>query len=203
MVKMKMCALFVILALASQHASGVEVEVYEGEESVPLPCQFAAPISKDHVIVWRRDDLHSSIIHSIVEGKVDLSSLNKRYSNRTSMSADALQTGDLSLTLRKPTFTDSGTYTCLTRKDGEEKQRTEVQLKVKEHPPVWPIILSVGLVGIVLLISVLLNRVKERQNSMTVCQLTPVKVTEGHRLSCCPTHPDVLFKMLSEWSGPS
>ncbi|XP_039901444.1 uncharacterized protein LOC120742271 isoform X6 [Simochromis diagramma] len=148
--KMKMCALFVILALVSQHASGVEV--FEGEESVLLPCNMVVP--KDHAVVWKREDLSSAIVHAIVEGKDDLLNQNTRYSNRTSMSADALQTGDLinqnarysnrtsmsadalqtrdlSLTLRKPTFTDSGTYACVTRKHGADQQRTEVQLKVK------------------------------------------------------------------------
>ncbi|XP_042073813.1 uncharacterized protein LOC102288795 isoform X2 [Haplochromis burtoni] len=169
--KMKMCALFVILALASQHASGVEV--FEGEESVLLPCNMN--VSKDHAIVWKREDLSSPIVHAVVEGKDDLINQNKRYSNRTSMlpdalqtgdlinqnerysnqtsmSADALQTGDLinqnkrysnrtsmlglqtrdlSLTLRKPTFTDSGNYTCVTRSHGADQQRTDVQLKVK------------------------------------------------------------------------
>lgn len=197
--KMKMCALFVILALASQHASGVEV--FEGEESVLLPCNMN--VSKDHAIVWKREDLSSPIVHAVVEGKDDLINQNKRYSNRTSMSADALQTRDLSLTLRKPTFTDSGNYTCVTRKHGADQQRTEVQLKVKERP-VWPIVLPAVLVPVVLLGAViifLLYRVTQREKLMTVGQLTPLEVTEGAPSVLLPyTHTCCLGEVVKvEW----
>ncbi|XP_039901443.1 uncharacterized protein LOC120742271 isoform X5 [Simochromis diagramma] len=200
--KMKMCALFVILALVSQHASGVEV--FEGEESVLLPCNMVVP--KDHAVVWKREDLSSAIVHAIVEGKDDLLNQNTRYSNRTSMSADALQTRDLSLTLRKPTFTDSGTYACVTRKHGADQQRTEVQLKVKERPPppVWPIVLSAVLVPVVLLGAVvffLLYCVTQREKLMTVGQLTPLEVTEGAPSVLLPyTHTCCLGEVVKvEW----
>uniref|UniRef100_A0A3Q4I9F0 Immunoglobulin V-set domain-containing protein n=1 Tax=Neolamprologus brichardi TaxID=32507 RepID=A0A3Q4I9F0_NEOBR len=60
-----------------------------------------------------------------------LNDQNHRYTNRTSMKADALQTGDLSLTLRNPTVSDGGTYTCIVRKYGQDQSKTHVQLKVK------------------------------------------------------------------------
>ncbi|XP_026017155.1 uncharacterized protein LOC113018313 [Astatotilapia calliptera] len=202
MMKMKMCALFVILALASQHASGVEV--FEGEESVLLPCNMVVP--KDHAIVWKREDLSSQIVHAIVEGKDDITNQNKRYSSRTSMSADTLQTRDLSLTLRKPTFTDTGTYACVTRKHGADQQRTEVQLKVKERPPppVWPKVLPAVLVPVLLLgavVVVLLYRVREREKLMTVSQLTPLEVMEGAPSVLLPyTHTCCLGEVVKvEW----
>uniref|UniRef100_A0A3B4HAC5 Ig-like domain-containing protein n=1 Tax=Pundamilia nyererei TaxID=303518 RepID=A0A3B4HAC5_9CICH len=136
---------------SSQHASGVEV--FEGEESVLLPCNMN--VSKDHAIVWKREDLSSPIVHAVVEGKDDLINQNKRYSNRTSMLADALQTGDLINQNKKPTFTDSGNYTCVTRSHGADQQRTDVQLKVKERP-VWHKVLPAVLVPVVLLGAVII-----------------------------------------------
>ncbi|XP_019201557.1 uncharacterized protein LOC100696450 isoform X2 [Oreochromis niloticus] len=128
---MKLVPVFVILAHISQHASGVEVEVYEGEESVLLPCQVPAPLSKDDVVVWRRDDLNPAIIHTLIKEHDDIINQNPRYTSRTSVQKEALHTGDLSLTLRNPTVSDSGTYICTTRSFGEDRSTTEVQLKVK------------------------------------------------------------------------
>lgn len=47
------------------------------------------------------------------------------------MMEDALRTGDLSLTLRRPRFTDSGTFTCTVRRLGEELHQEAVELQVK------------------------------------------------------------------------
>lgn len=122
------------LLSVSQHASGVEVyEVYEGEESVLLPCQVPVNVSSSSTaVVWDRDEFKIPTVHMRVQSGDDiLNDQNHRYTNRTSMKADALQTGDLSLTLRNPTVSDGGTYTCIVRKYGQDQSKTHVQLKVK------------------------------------------------------------------------
>ncbi|XP_076738455.1 myelin-oligodendrocyte glycoprotein-like [Maylandia zebra] len=147
---MKLRLLFVVLLHVSQHASGVEV--YEGVDSVLLPCQVAKDVSSDTTAaVWDRDEFKKPTVHVRLQSGDELKEQNHRYSNRTSMRADALQTGDLSLTLRNPTVSDSGTYTCTTRKYGRDLRRTEVYLRVKE-PPLWPWVLAGALLLLVVLI---------------------------------------------------
>uniref|UniRef100_A0A3P9PF74 Ig-like domain-containing protein n=1 Tax=Poecilia reticulata TaxID=8081 RepID=A0A3P9PF74_POERE len=59
---------------------------------------------------------------------------NQRYRTRTSMNEDPLGTGDLSLTLRRPTQRDSGLYSCGIRAfSGNERGKT-FYLKVKGQP---------------------------------------------------------------------
>ncbi|XP_042073769.1 butyrophilin-like protein 10 [Haplochromis burtoni] len=132
---MKMMIL--LLLLVSQHASGVEV--YEGVESVLLPCRIQADDSRSATeLLWHCDEFKNPRVHVRLLSGDDLHDQNVRYVGRTSMRADALQTGDLSLTLRNPTVFDSGTYTCITLRSKEELSWTEVQLKVTEAPPpVW------------------------------------------------------------------
>ncbi|KAF3698381.1 Butyrophilin-like protein 2 [Channa argus] len=145
---MKMFVVVLVLLQVSQHALGVEV--YEGVESVLLPCQVNTSVS---TVVWSREDLPHFTVHLRDESSDIYEDQNHYYWSRTSMRVDALQTGDLSLTLRKPTIRDSGKYLCTVRKFGQDQIRTGVQLLVTE-PPVWPWVLAASLVLLVLLVAV-------------------------------------------------
>ncbi|XP_067379633.1 cell surface A33 antigen-like isoform X2 [Channa argus] len=116
--------------LVSQHAFGVEV--YEGDTSVLLPCQVNVYVSEKSTVVWSRDELRQEKVHVRQASGDDYGDQNKVYTNRTSMATDALQTGDLSLTLRKPTIGDSGSYNCTIRRRGKLLSTTEVELLVKD-----------------------------------------------------------------------
>ncbi|XP_039893825.1 uncharacterized protein LOC120737277 isoform X2 [Simochromis diagramma] len=131
---MKMFVVFVILLHVSQHALAVLVQVYEEAKVALLPCRFSGFIPDQPTVMWAHSDLDPKTVHMTQEGGDDLTGQNQHYSGRTSMMVDALNTGDFSLTLRKPQRTDVGNYTC-TMSDGTgERRLTDVQLQVKDDP---------------------------------------------------------------------
>ncbi|KAL4009059.1 hypothetical protein ACER0C_002911 [Sarotherodon galilaeus] len=110
------------------------LEVYEGAESVMLPCQIPF-VSGPTTVMWSRHDLKPPTVHQRQQEDDELTDQNQRYRDRTFMNTDALQTGDFSLTLRKPHIFDSSNYTCTINVTGEEPRLTDVHLQVKVHLP--------------------------------------------------------------------
>lgn len=102
------------------------VNVMEGEDSVVLPCQVN--VSNTSVVVWSRNK--SGIVHVHPWDRDSLDHQDQRYKNRTQMHPDALQSGNLSLTLLKPTTNDSDLYKCNVREYGKDLSERKVQLKV-------------------------------------------------------------------------
>ncbi|XP_030579155.1 uncharacterized protein LOC115775767 isoform X2 [Archocentrus centrarchus] len=110
------------------------MEVYAGEKSILLPCQYSGfPPEDDPAVMWTRSDLDPKSVHLLQKGGDDLSGQNQHYSGRTSVRSDALKTGNYSLTLRNPQLTDSGSYTCSITDGREEKILRDLQLQVKDQ----------------------------------------------------------------------
>ncbi|XP_032412059.1 NLR family CARD domain-containing protein 3-like [Xiphophorus hellerii] len=126
-----MMMMMMILLLVSQHALGGVVEVNEGAESVLLPCVYSGQRPEDPFLIWTRSDLSPNSVHLRRENGDDLKNQNQRFRNRTSMNPDALDTGDFSLTLRKPQQSDGGNYTCSISDEIEERTVKQIHLKVK------------------------------------------------------------------------
>ncbi|XP_030578964.1 uncharacterized protein LOC115775634 [Archocentrus centrarchus] len=83
--------------------------------------------------MWTRSDLDPRSVHLLREGRDDLRGQNQRYSRRTSVKSDALDSGNFSLTLRKPQLTDSGSYTCSITDGRQERRLRDIQLQVKDQ----------------------------------------------------------------------
>ncbi|XP_025760041.1 uncharacterized protein LOC109194439 [Oreochromis niloticus] len=174
-----MMIMLLLLIPVSQHASGMEVEVYDGVESVLLPCQLPADVSSDFLAaVWDREELKDPTVHVRLQSGDDFKDQNVRYTNRTSLRADALQTGDLSLTLRNPTVSDSGNYTCNTRVFRGNQSQIDIQLKVTEPPAVWPIVLLAVLDPVVLLAAGFGVFIYHRYKMMKSRKVYPVEMVE-------------------------
>ncbi|XP_023192434.1 heat shock 70 kDa protein 12A-like [Xiphophorus maculatus] len=123
--------ILVIFLQASLYSFAMGENVLEGAESVVLPCHYSGILpERNPTVIWRRYDLKPQTIHVRREDD-DLRGQNQRFSGRTSMKSNALDSLDFSLTLRKPHFSDSGTYTCSLRDDREDITLTDVQLQVE------------------------------------------------------------------------
>ncbi|XP_062239631.1 uncharacterized protein LOC133949695 [Platichthys flesus] len=133
---MKSFNVLVILLLVSQHALCVEVS--EGAESVLLPCLHG--VSQMDGVLWLSSS--SSTVHARKQSGDDLGQQDPRYQNRTSMREDAPQSGNLSLTLSRPSVSDTDNYTCIARSKGQDLNRSVVLLIVTrpvetESSSVW------------------------------------------------------------------
>ncbi|XP_039464873.1 uncharacterized protein LOC120438548 isoform X1 [Oreochromis aureus] len=149
--RMKMFVPSLLLVIVSHHTQAVVVEVYGGIQSVTLPCHYSNHIPEDPTVMWIRIDLNPNFVHKQKE-KDDLTGQNQHYNRRTFMRSDALDTGDFSLTLRKPTETDTGKYTC-TIGDGRELLILgDVQLLVKGQRQSMAVVTLVLLLLAILLV---------------------------------------------------
>ncbi|XP_037832643.1 uncharacterized protein LOC108229508 [Kryptolebias marmoratus] len=135
----------------SQQVSAVDVS--EGEQFVLLPCHFNKSELINATVVWTRQDLSPSTVHQRQTGGDELKDQNQLYRDRTSMKADSLETGDVSLSLSDLQLSDSGTYTCTVRDPRGEPRATDVELLVKEQHPWWLIVLLLLMAVLVLVLS--------------------------------------------------
>uniref|UniRef100_A0A8C4H1J2 Ig-like domain-containing protein n=1 Tax=Dicentrarchus labrax TaxID=13489 RepID=A0A8C4H1J2_DICLA len=86
-----------------------KVEVDSGVESVLLPCKTTVHLPEDVTVEWTDS---YRMVHVYQNGSDQPEEQNQDYRDRTEMKRNLLEPGDLSLTLKYPTYTDSKTYTC-------------------------------------------------------------------------------------------
>ncbi|XP_038139346.1 myelin-oligodendrocyte glycoprotein-like, partial [Cyprinodon tularosa] len=109
-----------------------QVEVGQGAESVLLPFKTTPDLPGEARVEWR--DRDGRKVHVYQNGSDQPEEQEQIYKDRTRMNEDALRTGDLSLTLRRPTWRDSRDYRCGVWMEGEKREWLRVKtvhLKVK------------------------------------------------------------------------
>ncbi|XP_032438720.1 muscle M-line assembly protein unc-89-like [Xiphophorus hellerii] len=110
-----------------------QVEVESGEESVLLPWRTRESLGGDVKVEWR--DSRGRTVHVYQDGSDQHGEQNQIYRTRTKMDENLLKNKDLSLTLRRPTGRDGGTYTCRVYSWKEEKlmeKKVFLQLKYQQ-----------------------------------------------------------------------
>ncbi|XP_073331600.1 uncharacterized protein [Pagrus major] len=85
-----------------------QVEVDSGAESVQLPCKTTVHLPEDAKVEWT--DRNNRKVHVYQNGSDQPEQQDDDYRGRTEMKRNLLKPGDLSLTLKYPTDTD--TYIC-------------------------------------------------------------------------------------------
>ncbi|KAM4713906.1 myelin-oligodendrocyte glycoprotein-like [Anableps anableps] len=114
-----------------------QVEVKKGAESVLLPFTTTPGLPKDAEVRWR--DEEDRTVHVYKNGSDQPGEQDQSYRTRTRMNEDLLETGDLSLTLRRPTERDSGRFFSVVTNDSNTLAKASVLLRVEGRTaPVQP-----------------------------------------------------------------
>lgn len=83
-------------------------------EDIILPCRLDPAMNAAVMTVeWSRPDLNPRFVHVWHEGRDLMDDQNLSYKRRTSLSADKLKLGDISLKISKAKPSDKGRYKCL------------------------------------------------------------------------------------------
>ncbi|XP_070776748.1 butyrophilin-like protein 2 [Enoplosus armatus] len=107
-----------------------QVEVKEGVWFVELPYKTKVQLPEDVTVEWSRCAPEPMKVHVYHNVSNHLVKQDKIYRGRTNMKTEPLKSGDLTLTLRDPSYRDSGTYICTVHKEREILAQKVVRLRV-------------------------------------------------------------------------
>ncbi|XP_074555321.1 butyrophilin subfamily 1 member A1-like [Halichoeres trimaculatus] len=117
----------------SQGVGSSETVVALVGDDVVLPCHLQPAVDAvSQSVEWGRPDLEPRFVHVWHDGQNLLENQNPSFKGRTSVSAEKLRRGDLSLTLSAVRHSDNGMYRCYF--PSQEKEST-VQLLVGSSSP--------------------------------------------------------------------
>lgn len=103
----------------------------DGEESIQLPFKSTGDLPDDIRVKWWRDDPEPMMMVHVYQNKSDQPDKpDEEYRGRTETSKELLETGNLSLTLKHPTVSDTGRYRCRVDSRNIWREKT-VLLKVR------------------------------------------------------------------------
>ncbi|KAM9701257.1 uncharacterized protein ACNS7B_003045 isoform 2-T2 [Menidia menidia] len=98
------------------------------EESALLTCKASVQLPNDAKVEWRDDK--NTVMHVYQNGSDRPDQQDQYYRNRTRMKEDPLGTGDLSLTVKKPKYSDILTCSVYNREE-DVLMRKQVELIVR------------------------------------------------------------------------
>lgn len=99
-----------------------------GVKSVKLPCKTIVHLPKDVTVKWKNSK--KRILHAYETGSDWPEEQHWLYKDQTEMKKNPLKTGNLTLTLKTPT--DSDTFTCTAYSmEGNILMKKQVQLRVR------------------------------------------------------------------------
>ncbi|CAI5656998.1 butyrophilin-like protein 2 isoform X2 [Oreochromis niloticus] len=114
------------LYLMSVHQVEVDAEM----DAVQLPCKTITHLAEDAKVEWSNSK--GKTVHLFENSSNQHEEQHWFYRQRTEMKKRPLKAGDLSLTLKYPTDSDTDTYTCTARRrEGNILMKKQVQLHVK------------------------------------------------------------------------
>ncbi|XP_041841926.1 uncharacterized protein LOC121640286 [Melanotaenia boesemani] len=109
-----------------------QVEAESGVESVLLPCRTIVHLPGDAKVEWK-DNIYWRV-HVYENDSDQLEKQNQFYRTRTVMERNPLQSRNLSLTLKHPTYGESDTFTCsVYSREGNTLMKKQVLLTVRVY----------------------------------------------------------------------
>nr|XP_033465515.1 CD226 antigen-like [Epinephelus lanceolatus] len=139
-------------------ASDQHVTVHPGDD-VTLRCE-AADVSI-RAVEWTRPDLEPQYVLFYRDGHLEIKQQHPSFTGRVELEDRELKDGDVSLTLKNVTSSDSGTYECRVKSDGFTRTKRAnidddpirvIYLEVtdSEDGNSTPILVAVGVVAVLL-----------------------------------------------------
>ncbi|XP_067381044.1 uncharacterized protein [Channa argus] len=108
-----------------------QVEVDSGVESVQLPCKTIVCLPVDAKVQWKNSE--DWMIHVYQNGSDQPEEQDEEYKGQTEMKRNLLKTGDLSLTLKYPSYEERGACSCsVYSREGNILMKKVVMLQVKD-----------------------------------------------------------------------
>ncbi|XP_033181622.1 CD226 antigen-like [Mastacembelus armatus] len=101
---------FLLVSVHRQRPAGQRTITAEPGQNVTLPCEVNN--SEITHLQWTRPDLYPDYVFVYRHGRFDLENQHPHFKKRVELKNSQMKDGDVSVTLKNVTFTDTGTYEC-------------------------------------------------------------------------------------------
>ncbi|XP_037832434.1 myelin-oligodendrocyte glycoprotein [Kryptolebias marmoratus] len=181
--------MFSCKASSQEIAPSLIVRAMVGDDTV-LPCHLKPPKDATQMTVdWGKPDLEPRFVFVRYVGKDHLVNQNLAYRGRTSLSADKLKDGDVSLRLSDVRHSDNGRYRCYIPK--EKEYFVELLVGSASSAGISLAGLDEGSSGVVLDSELLWRK----------DTTTTLPAESNRRTSTRAERHMYMFQMISSWSG--